>query len=152
MAYATVADVQERLAWTMSEDQENICSVLLDDAAVLIDAAALNASDEAKKVVSCRMVIRALGDGGDAGGVPMGATQGSMSALGYSQSWTIGSGGATVEDVALMKKAAGANVKVKASGGIRDYATAKAMIEAGADRIGASAGVSIVKEEQEAVK
>ena len=63
-----------------------------------------------------------------------------------------GSGGATVEDVALMKKAAGANVKVKASGGIRDYATAKAMIEAGADRIGASAGVAIVKEEQEAVK
>ena len=61
-------------------------------------------------------------------------------------------GGATVEDVALMKKAAGANVKVKASGGIRNYATAKAMIEAGADRIGASAGVSIVKEEQEAVK
>ena len=43
------------------------------------------------------MVIRALGDGGDAGGVPMGATQGSMSALGYSQSWTIGSGGATGE-------------------------------------------------------
>ena len=97
MAYATVADVQERLAWTMSEDQENTCSVLLDDAAVLIDAAALNASDEAKKVVSCRMVIRAMGDGGDAGGVPMGATQGSMSALGYSQSWTIGSGGATGE-------------------------------------------------------
>lgn len=97
MAYATVADVQARLAWTMSEDQENICSVLLDDAAVLIDAAALNASDGAKKVVSCRMVIRALGDGGDAGGVPMGATQGSMSALGYSQSWTIGSGGATGE-------------------------------------------------------
>ena len=97
MAYATVADVQERLAWTMSEDQENICSVLLDDAAVLIDAAALNASDGAKKVVSCRMVIRALGDGGDAGGVPMGATQGSMSALGYSQSWTMGSGGSAGE-------------------------------------------------------
>ena len=97
MAYANVSDVQDRLAWTMSEDQENTCSVLLDDAAVLIDAAALNASDEAKKVVSCRMVIRALGDGGDAGGVPMGATQGSMSALGYSQSWTIGSGGATGE-------------------------------------------------------
>ena len=97
MAYATVADVQDRLAWTMSEDQENTCTVLLDDAAVLIDAAALNASAEAKKVVSCRMVIRALGDGGDTGGVPMGATQGSMSALGYSQSWTIGSGGATGE-------------------------------------------------------
>ena len=97
MAYANVTDVQDRLAWTMSEDQEDTCTVLLDDAAVLIDAAALNASNEAKKVVSCRMVIRALGDGGDAGGVPMGATQGSLSALGYSQSWTIGSGGATGE-------------------------------------------------------
>ena len=97
MAYATVTDVQARLAWTMSAEQEDICTVLLDDAAVLIDASSQNASDEAKKVVSCRMVIRALGDGGDAGGVPMGATQGSMSALGYSQSWTIGSGGATGE-------------------------------------------------------
>ena len=57
-------------------------------------------------------------------------------------------GGATVEDVALMKKAAGANVKVKASGGIRDYARAKAMVEAGATRIGASAGIAIVEAEQ----
>ena len=40
---------------------------------------------------SCRMVERAVGDGTEAG-IPMGATQGSMSALGYSQSWTIGSG------------------------------------------------------------
>ena len=61
-------------------------------------------------------------------------------------------GGATVEDVALMRKAVGAKLGVKASGGIRDYATAKAMIEAGATRIGASAGVAIVKEEQEACK
>lgn len=96
-AYATIEDVQARMGRDLSQTEENTCSVLLDDAAVLIDAAALNASDEAKKVVSCRMVIRALGDGGDAGGVPMGATQGSMSALGYSQSWTIGSGGATGE-------------------------------------------------------
>ena len=61
-------------------------------------------------------------------------------------------GGATVEDVALMRKAVGAKLGVKASGGIRDYATAKAMSEAGATRIGASAGVAIVKEEQEACK
>ncbi len=61
-------------------------------------------------------------------------------------------GGATVEDVALMRKAVGTKLGVKASGGIRDYATAKAMIEAGATRIGASAGIAIVKEEQEANK
>ena len=63
-----------------------------------------------------------------------------------------GTGGATVEDIALMRKAVGSKLGVKASGGIRDYATAKAMIEAGATRIGASAGVAIVKEEQEACK
>ena len=53
-------------------------------------------------------------------------------------------GGATVEDVALMKKTVGDNAKVKASGGVRDYAGAMAVIEAGAERIGASAGVAIV--------
>ena len=53
-------------------------------------------------------------------------------------------GGATVEDVALMKQEAG-GLKVKASGGIRTYADAMKMIEAGADRIGASAGIAILK-------
>ena len=52
-------------------------------------------------------------------------------------------GGATVEDVALMKKTVG-NIGVKASGGIRDTQTALTMIEAGATRIGASAGIAIV--------
>ena len=94
--YATVSDVQARLTRDLSTDEETVCQTLLEDAAVLIDAAALSAPAAAKKVVSCRMVIRALGDGGSAG-VPMGATQGSMSALGYSQSWTIGSGGSTGE-------------------------------------------------------
>ena len=57
-------------------------------------------------------------------------------------------GGATVHDVALMKEAVSARgLKVKASGGIRNYKDAKAMIDAGADRIGASAGIAIVKEE-----
>ena len=55
-------------------------------------------------------------------------------------------GGATLEDVKLMRKTVGDKVGVKASGGIRDYKTAISMIEAGANRIGASSGVKIVKE------
>ena len=93
MAYATVADVQSRMERAMTASEQSVCATLLDDAAVIIDAFNENASAEAKKIVSCRMVIRAIGDGTDAG-IPMGATQGSMSALGYSQSWTIGSGSA----------------------------------------------------------
>ena len=54
-------------------------------------------------------------------------------------------GGATVEDVALMRKTVGPDVGVKASGGVRGLEDAKAMIEAGATRIGASSGVSIAK-------
>lgn len=54
-------------------------------------------------------------------------------------------GGATAEDVALMRKTVGADMQVKASGGIRDYETVIAMIEAGADRIGASASVKIME-------
>lgn len=57
-----------------------------------------------------------------------------------------GSGGAKAEDVALMKKTVGeAGLQVKASGGIRDYETVMAMIEAGADRIGASASVAVME-------
>lgn len=96
MSYANVTDVQDRMTRTLSADELKICAHLLDDAAVIIDAAAQSATPDAKRVVSVRMVIRALGDG-DASGVPAGATQGSMSALGYSQSWTIGSGGGTGE-------------------------------------------------------
>lgn len=57
-----------------------------------------------------------------------------------------GTGGATVEDVKLMKSVVGDEVKVKAAGGIRDLKTALAMIEAGAERLGTSAGVAIVEE------
>ena len=56
-------------------------------------------------------------------------------------------GGATKEDVALMKSVVGDRLQVKASGGIRDYQTTMEMIKAGADRIGASASVSIVESE-----
>ena len=55
-------------------------------------------------------------------------------------------GGATVEDVALMRKTVGKKIGVKAAGGIRDFATAKAMLDAGANRLGCSASVAIVKE------
>ena len=57
-----------------------------------------------------------------------------------------GTGGATVEDVKLMKSVVGDEVKVKAAGGIRYLKTALAMIEAGAERLGTSAGVAIVEE------
>ncbi|TDQ57588.1 deoxyribose-phosphate aldolase [Mesocricetibacter intestinalis] len=53
-------------------------------------------------------------------------------------------GGATVEDIALMRRSVGPDIGVKASGGVRDTASALAMIEAGANRIGASAGIAII--------
>ena len=56
-----------------------------------------------------------------------------------------GGGGATVGDVALMRRVVGPQIGVKASGGVRTYEDAEAMVKAGATRIGASAGVSIVK-------
>ncbi|MBN2243782.1 MAG: deoxyribose-phosphate aldolase [Acidobacteria bacterium] len=55
------------------------------------------------------------------------------------------SGGATVADVKLLRACAGSGAAVKASGGIRDTATAMAMIAAGAERLGTSSGVAIIK-------
>lgn len=57
------------------------------------------------------------------------------------------SGGATVSDVELMRSVAGPSIGVKASGGIRNYETAAAMIAAGADRLGTSASVSICEKQ-----
>lgn len=91
MAYATITDVENRIVPDLDATQETICTNLLDDAAVIIDTFNADASADAKKVVSCNMVIRAMGDLDN--GVPIGATQGSMSGLGYSQSFTIGSSG-----------------------------------------------------------
>jgi deoxyribose-phosphate aldolase len=62
-----------------------------------------------------------------------------------------GTGGATIEDVELMRRVVGVDMGIKAAGGIRTYADAAAMIKAGANRIGASAGVKIIQE-AEAVK
>jgi deoxyribose-phosphate aldolase len=57
--------------------------------------------------------------------------------------------GATAEDVALLRKVVGTAMGVKASGGIRDRRTAEEMVKAGANRLGTSSGVAIMKEEQE---
>jgi deoxyribose-phosphate aldolase len=57
-----------------------------------------------------------------------------------------GTGGASVDDVKLMRKTVGDRLKVKASGGIRSYHDAIRMLDAGADRIGASSSVAIVSE------
>lgn len=89
MAYAEIDDVIAGFR-SLGEDEKIKASALLDEASVLIDAVAPDASDEAKKVVSCRLVRRSIGSGDTA--IPIGATQGSVSALGYAQSWQIGSG------------------------------------------------------------
>jgi deoxyribose-phosphate aldolase len=57
-----------------------------------------------------------------------------------------GPGGATAADVALMRRVVGPEMGVKAAGGVRDLRSAQAMLDAGADRIGASVGVKIVQE------
>lgn len=114
MAYATVSDVQARMSTTMTADQQNICANLLNDAAVIIDAYNSDAATDAKNVVSIRMVCRAMNSGND---IPIGATQGSMSALGYSQSWTLGTNASVGELYLnrLEKKLLGAGNAIGAS-------------------------------------
>ncbi len=96
MAYATYSDVQTRLGVTFSSQEQGICTSLLGRAALMIDSYKVseNASTDAKKEVSVNMVARVMNS--STADVPIGATQGSMSGLGYSQSWTI-SNGATGE-------------------------------------------------------
>lgn len=127
MAYATVEDVQARMSRQMSESEQAICATMLDDAAVMIDAFAVNASDDKKQIVSCRMVIRQLGDGSDAG-IPIGATQGSMSGLGYSQSWTL-SNGSTGEMYLskLDKQLLGIGNKIGSYSPVEELATVKSI-------------------------
>jgi len=85
---------------------------------------------EAEKVAACRIARQAAADF-------------VKTATGFS------GGGATVQDIALMRREVGDAIGVKASGGIRDLACAKSMIGAGADRIGTSSGVRIAMEEQQ---
>lgn len=119
MAYATVEDVQNRMTRQMSTEERALCSTQLDDAAVIIDAYNAAATDAAKLVVSCRMVIRAMGDGSI--DFPAGATQGTISAGGYSQSWTM-SNGSTGELYLgrLEKKLLGAGDKIGSHSPLED--------------------------------
>lgn len=94
--YATVEQVEALTTRSFSQEEENVIEALLEQAALIIDSYNSAADADVKQTVSCRMVLRAMGDGSDYG-VPMGATQGSMAAGGYSQSWSIGSGGASGE-------------------------------------------------------
>ncbi len=91
---------------------------------VIIEAALL--SDE-EKVTACRLAQAAGADF-------------------VKTSTGFAGGGATVEDVRLMRQTVGASMGVKAAGGIRSYADLLAMVEAGANRIGASAGAQIVEQ------
>ncbi len=90
-AYVTTSDVEVRLKRKLNDDELLLCETLVGDAVVLVETCAASANEAVKKLVVCRMVVRALGDG-DLMGIPIGATQGSMSALGYTQSWTASGG------------------------------------------------------------
>lgn len=94
MTYADVSDVEAGFRDLSGEEQAR-CFCLLAEAATIIDACSPNAGNEAKQLVSCRMVRRVLGDGQSSAALyPLGATQGSASALGYSQNWTMSGGSA----------------------------------------------------------
>ena len=95
MLYAEVQDVEAGFR-ALSKEEQTRCVALLSEAAVIIDHYNPDADADTKRVVSCRMVRRPLGDGEDGVSFPMGATQGTATALGYSQSWTM-SGGSSGE-------------------------------------------------------
>lgn len=120
MTYAEVFDVEAGFR-ALSKDEQERCSALLSEAAIIIDAYNPDADADTKRVVSCRMVRRPLGDGEDGVSFPMGATQGTATALGYSQSWTM-SGGSSGELYLskLEKKLLGVGSRVGARSPLED--------------------------------
>src|SRR5437868_11215490 len=112
---------------TVERDIEAVTAPCRDCGAiskVIIEAALL--TDE-EKVTACTLAKAAVAD--------------------YVKTSTgFGPGGATAADVALMRRVVGPEMGVKAAGGVRDLKSAQAMLDAGADRIGASVGVKIVQE------
>lgn len=108
MAYATLEDIQRRkVTNALNWDQ---CSALLEDAAVVIDAYNKNASEEAKRLVSCNMVARVIGS--EETGLPIGATQLTQSALGYSQTWSNANGNGELYLTKMDKKILGIGNKI----------------------------------------
>ena len=92
MAYATYQEVEVRVGRVFSETEIAKCTSLLNRAALMIDSfvASVKASAAAKQEVSINMVSRVMA--GDEAAIPIGATQGSISGLGYAQSWTMSNG------------------------------------------------------------
>ena len=92
MKYAEVYEVEAGFR-ALDFEEKTRCYALLEEAATVIDAFNSEAEGERKKVVSCRMVRRQLDAGGrETVGFPTGASQGSASALGYSQTWSMPGG------------------------------------------------------------
>ena len=100
--YATFEDIIKRK--DLDESKADQCTALLEDAAIIIDSFNKNAAEDVKKLVSCNMVIRAIGSSEE--GVPLGTTQATVSALGYSQSWTNSNGSGELYLTKLEKKVA----------------------------------------------
>lgn len=122
MSYAELQDVEAGFR-VLSDEERSRCTALLREAALIIDTYNANADADRKRLVSCRMVRRQLGEdtSGDAVTFPMGATQGTATALGYSQSWTM-SGGSTGELYLskLEKKLLGVGSKLGAHSPLED--------------------------------
>ncbi len=96
---------------------------------VILETGFLN---EAEKVKACQLAMEAGADF-------------------VKTSTGFGPGGATAEDISLMRRVVGPEIGVKASGGVRDYETAMAMVKAGANRIGTSSGIKIIAEMEKTI-
>lgn len=108
MAYATYEDIQRRNGMDVL-DQDYV-TALLDDAAVIVDTYNKNATEAAKKLVSCNMVIRTIGSRDE--GVPIGTTQATTSAMVYSQTWTNTNGSGELYLTKLDKKILGVGNRI----------------------------------------
>ena len=108
MAYATCEDIHQRRNLPMNDWER--CTALLEDAAVIVDAYNQEASEAAKKLVSCNMVIRVMESEQES--VPIGTTQATTSALGYSQSWTNSNGSGELYLTKLDKRILGVGNRI----------------------------------------
>lgn len=115
---AVFEDISE-VAYVCHEEHDDIICKVIIETALLTDE---------EKIIACQIAKMAGADF-------------VKTSTGFS------TGGATVEDIALMREVVGEGMGVKASGGVRSFADARAIVAAGANRIGASAGVSIAQEE-----
>lgn len=98
-AYATIEDVAAGFR-PLTADELAKCQALIIEAGVLVDSVAQKAPAEKKCVVVCRMIRRVLGSAEES--APLGTNQNTVSALGYSQTWSLGTGG-TIGELYLSK-------------------------------------------------